>query len=87
MNDPGQSIQVPKGEKQVLKQPVMAINQEGETLIAWTQWQKANRFLGWQIFGKDGKPTKWRSKKPVRTRKGGGTAVGVLSDGRFVVVM
>lgn len=48
----------PPGSHPKRKYPVLACNGRGETLLAWVEgagWQRAGT-LGWQIFGRDGRP-------------------------------
>lgn len=69
------------------KHPVVAANQNGETLFAWTEGTGWNRggALAWQVYGKDGKPTEQRGRMdgvPVWDLP---TAFA-LPDGRFTIL-
>lgn len=47
------------GESRERKHPVVAVNQRGEMLLAWTEgtgWQRGGS-VAWQVFDKDGRPT------------------------------
>jgi hypothetical protein len=82
-SDPIAAPGTPRGRKH----PVVAGNNRGETLLAWTEgmgWDEGGS-LAWQVFDKSGKPT---------TEKGQAPGVPVWSlvavftrpDGRFTVV-
>jgi hypothetical protein len=64
-------VVTPEGKAGARKHPVLAVNADGEVLLAWTEgtgWQKGGS-LAWQMFGKD-----------LKHAKGGdtrGTAEGV----------
>lgn len=69
------------------KHPVLAVNQAGETLLAWTEgtaWQRGGALV-WQLFGKDGRPAgapQRRDGIPVW----GLAAVVAEADGGFTVL-
>ena len=47
------------GPGKARKHPALAVNGQGETLLAWTEgtaWQKGDALV-WQLFDKEGKPT------------------------------
>jgi hypothetical protein len=53
-------VVTPEGKAGARKHPVLAVNEAGEILMAWTEgtgWQKGGS-LSWQMFGKDLKPAK-----------------------------
>jgi hypothetical protein len=46
------------------KHPALAVNDKGETILAWTEgtdWNKGGS-LAWQMFDKNGKPTDERAR-------------------------
>src|SRR5437763_1768405 len=46
------------------KQPALAVNKQGEVLLAWTEgtgWQKGGA-LAWQVFSPSGQPTGERGR-------------------------
>lgn len=47
------------GDSRERKHPVVAVNKQGQILLAWTEgmgWQRGGS-VAWQVFDKDGKPT------------------------------
>jgi hypothetical protein len=69
------------------KHPALAVNAQGETILAWTEgmgWNRGGSGV-WQVFDKNGKPTAERGRTagvPVWSL----VAVFVRPDGRFAVV-
>jgi hypothetical protein len=55
---PGRLVAAP-GEGKRRKHPVLAVNTDGETLLAWTEGMAWNQggALAWQVYDKDGRPT------------------------------
>jgi hypothetical protein len=54
------------GEGKRQKHPVVAENNQGETILAWTEgmgWNKGGS-LAWQVFDKAGKPTSEKGRAP-----------------------
>jgi hypothetical protein len=52
------SVVSPGGKSEARKHPVLAVDEAGEILMAWTEgtgWKKGGS-LAWQVFGKDLKP-------------------------------
>jgi hypothetical protein len=61
----------PQGKGEARKHPVLAVNEAGDILMAWTEgtgWQKGGS-LAWQIFNKD--------LKPVEDKEARGNVSGV----------
>ncbi len=69
------------------KHPALAVNRDGQVLLAWTEgtgWQKGGS-LAWQLYDRDGRPT----GAPERV-EGGVPVWGLLSavalpDGSFLL--
>jgi hypothetical protein len=79
--------QSPPGSGRARKHPSLAINNNGETLLAWTEgtgWQKGGS-LAWQVFDKDGKPTGRKGRVDAGIPVWGLPAV-VATDGGFTVL-
>jgi hypothetical protein len=69
------------------KHPALAVNARGETLLAWTEGMGWNRggALAWQVFDRDGVPTKERGRAdgvPVWSL----VTAFVRPDGRFAIM-
>ena len=87
INPPGLPVKAPAIGKDC-KHPALAVNRDGEILLAWaegTGWQRGGD-LAWQVFDKSGRPTSERG------RIAGGIPVWGLptavagKDGRFTIV-
>jgi hypothetical protein len=69
------------------KHPAVAVNANGETIVAWTEgmgWNQGGA-VAWQVYGKDGTPTETRGRAdgvPVWSL----VAAFVRPDGRFAVM-
>ena len=75
------------GEGNARKHPVMAGNDKGETILAWTEGTGWNRggSVAWQVFDQEGKPTSVKGRKdgvPTWSL----VAVFARSDGTFTVI-
>lgn len=69
------------------KHSVLAVNNKGETLLAWTEgmgWKKSGS-LAWQVYGKDGKPTEVKGEAPG-VPVWSLVAVAPRGDGGFVIL-
>jgi hypothetical protein len=77
----------PTGEARKRKFPILASNEEGEILMAWTEGAdyRQGGDLAWQLFDKDGNPTDERGRLEGGARPAGMPAAYASSDGRFVV--
>jgi hypothetical protein len=79
--------QAAPGEGQGCKHPALAVKPSGETILAWTEgtgWQKGGA-LAWQVFDKDGKPTRARG----RVERGisvWGLPATVVADNGFTII-
>jgi hypothetical protein len=69
------------------KYPAVAVNAQGETILAWTEGMGWNRggAVAWQVFDRDGKPTAERGRVPG-VPVWSLVAAFVRADGRFVIV-
>jgi hypothetical protein len=69
------------------KHPVIATNESGETMLAWTEgtgWNKGGG-LAWQVFDREGRPVGTQGRVPgIPTWSL--AAVAALPDGQFVIV-
>jgi hypothetical protein len=90
-NKPGTTTFTPPhaapGDGRSRKHPTLAINAQGELLLAWTEgtgWEKGGA-LAWQVFDKDGTPTSARGRV-----EGGipvwGLPTAVATEGGFAIV-
>lgn len=70
------------------KHPAVAVNSEGEMLLAWTEetgWQKGGS-LHWQLFDKSGNPTAKKGHKANAVPVWGRPTAMVNSDGGFTII-
>ena len=70
------------------KNPAIATNQSGETLLAWgdAPGYRAGGTLSWQIFDADGQATSRRESEIDTIASGSGPAVVAMPDDGFVVI-
>lgn len=70
------------------KHPTLAVNHEGEALVAWIELSKkpVRKSLEWRVFDANGKPTSVRSEKRVILTNTNSPGVAARPDGTFVVV-
>jgi len=69
------------------KHPVLAVNTQGETLLAWTEGTGWNRggSLVWQLYGSDGRPTAEKGRVEGGIPAWGLAAAVARADGGFVI--
>jgi len=70
------------------KHPALAVNRDGELLLAWTEgtgWQRGGD-LAWQVFDKAGRPTAERGRIPGGIPVWGLAAVVGGKDGKFTII-
>ncbi len=75
------------GKSGARKHPVLAVNRDGETLLAWlegTAWQRGGS-LAWQLYDAGGQPDGRPGSAPG-VPVWGLAAAAPLSDGRFLLV-
>ena len=70
------------------KNPVIATNQRGETLLAWgdAPGYRAGGTLNWQLFDADNRPLSEPGPGTDTIPSGSTSAIAVQPDGRFVVM-
>ena len=82
------AIIAPPGDNPKRKYPAVAQNRRGETLLAWVEgagWQRSGK-LGWQIFGRNGRPTVACST-PRTVPVWSFPAAYALPDNRFAIIV
>jgi hypothetical protein len=75
------------GSARARKHPAVAVNGQGETILAWTEgtgWQKGGDLV-WQVFDKTGKPTEQKGRVDSGIPTWGLPAV-VATDGGFTIL-
>lgn len=70
------------------KNPVLAVNPRGDTLLAWGDGRglRSGGTLHWQVFGADGRPTREAAGGTEMIPSGSIPAVVARSDGSFLVI-
>ncbi len=79
--------QAAPGDGEGRKHPALAVNAQGDMLLAWTEgtgWQKGGALV-WQVFDRNGEPTGTRGRVP-----GGipvwGLPTAAATDGGFTII-
>jgi hypothetical protein len=70
------------------KHPALAVNKEGDLLLAWaegTGWEKGGD-LAWQVYDRSGRPTAAKGRTKGAISVWGLAAPYALADGRFVIL-
>jgi hypothetical protein len=70
------------------KHPALAVNPQGQTLLAWTEgtaWQKGGA-LAWQVFDQNGQPTGEKGRIDGAVPTWGLAAAYARPDGGFTIV-
>jgi hypothetical protein len=70
------------------KHPAVAVNDKGETLVAWTEgtgWNKGGS-IAWQVFDADGKNVEGTAGRKNGLPAWGAPAAFARGDGSFVIV-
>ena len=81
-------LQSAPGQGKNRKHPSVAVNGNGETLLAWTEgtgWEKGGT-IAWQLFDKEGKPVAGQSGTAPGLPAWGVPAAVPLPDGSFRVI-
>src|SRR5258708_3994562 len=82
------SLFSPPGNADNPKHPAIAVNDRGETLLAWaedTGWEKGGA-LAWQVFDRAGKPTNRKGKVAGGIPVWGIPTAAAKPDGGFVII-
>ncbi|MGH9407096.1 MAG: hypothetical protein ACRD3D_14835 [Terriglobia bacterium] len=75
------------GKSRLRKYPALSVNSRGDTLLVWTNdagWGQTGS-LGWQVFGRNGKPIRKEGSGPAVAAWSFGTAFA-RPDGGFTIV-
>jgi hypothetical protein len=70
------------------KHPALAVNKDGEVLLAWTEgtgWQRGGALV-WQVYGKAGQPTAQHGRVPDGIPVWGLATVVAGKDGSFTII-
>lgn len=81
-------LQSAPGQGKNRKHPSVAVNKNGETLLAWTEgtgWEKGGS-IAWQLFDNEGKPVAGQSGTAPGLPPWGVPAALALQDGSFRVI-
>lgn len=78
----------PPGASRERKHPALAVNTQGETILAWTEgtgWQRGGSLV-WQVFDKAGKPTEQRGRVDGGVPVWGLATVVAGAKGDFTII-